>query len=241
MKKWFKGLVLLTLLAGFFYCSSNYVEYKEMYLRHKVGSQVVKITNKEENSGGTGFHIKTNSENVYILTNAHICDGVGKDGILWVTSGNSNKIPRKIIESNDYTDLCLVEPLPNQKGLTLREDIQEPVNAYSFGHPNLMPLTMNKGEVTGREPVEIVVKLGHDECDKPKFKKTTIPWIFGDMPACSLILDAYMSNIIALPGSSGSPVVDSSGNLFGVVFAGNRANWAFIITQLQISKFLKAY
>lgn len=229
------GLVVLRLSPG-------YNHYK---IRNSAAAAVVRITNQAGNSGGTGFHVKAPSGKVYILTNAHVC-GLAEDGLVYVGYDYERPIPRLVLEASEFTDLCLIEALPSYHGTLSVGSESDPGDKVSaVGHPNLMPTTMTEGEVIGFGEIQvldhILDSLNDDSCNAPKNKKINLKTIFGPIDVCVVAIKAGFSTTLILPGSSGSPVLNSWGNLTGVIFAGNQEGWSFFVTLADVQKFLSQY
>lgn len=216
------------------------------YIRNHVKKNLFTITNPERTHGGTGFQVKAPSGKPYILTNAHVC-GVGVDGNVSVTDENGNTIKLKIIESSNFTDLCVVEAYPGVEGLSIASNSNIGEIVYTVGHPKLYPTTLSQGEFIGVAEVEVldhILKDKKDEetCKLPKNRIKEIDMFFFKLKACIIDIYANYSNIIILPGNSGSPTVNFYGNLVGVAFAGdNDAHWGLFITLNDIHKFLEKY
>jgi len=221
-------------------------EWHYNYIRSYVGSKVVKITNEALNSGGTGVHITTPHGYTYILTNAHVC-GVAKDNIVWVTNDYGTSMPRRVIELSKYTDLCLIEPLPGTSGLSIGSEAVVGDIVAVVGHPRLMPTTVNRGEIIGQAKVEVLdheinPQDENDKCNLPKQKHLHYTMGFWDTDLCILEIEAYLTNIVILPGNSGSPVVNKWGNLVALAFASdNEAHWGLFVTLKDIQTFIKSY
>lgn len=241
MKKLLIGLIVLSSMI----CTSLYTPtIHRAWLRNKVGSQVVKITNKETNHGGTGVYIKLPSGNVAILTNAHVCGIKDEKGLVYVAQDNEEAVPRRVIIESEKTDLCLVEPLPGYNGLTVSSgEVYLGEEIYVVGHPRLMPNTMTSGEIIDEEIVDVVDHLGSDNCNLPKNKVIEVPFWMGAMiQVCTIHIPAYLSTANILPGNSGSPVVNMKGQLVGLVFAGDSdAHWGILVTLTDVRNFIKVY
>lgn len=241
MKKYILSLVSL-LLASTLVFQLPSLHYQ--YIRSHTSKTLVKIYGKF--GGGTGFHIKTSKGNVYILTNSHVCD-LSEDGYLIdVVTHEGRRIKRRIIENSVNTDLCLVEPVPNTGYLTLGSESKPGQIVAAVGHPHLMPDTMSRGEVIAKEVLKvplypIFVDSQKKECNKPKNEIIKLPTFFGEIEACAIRVNAMLTNVLILPGSSGSPVVNFWGNLTGVMFAGNGAGWGFYVQYAEVEKFLMPY
>lgn len=238
----YNSLIVLGFCFILSYSILKVPRYHYQYVRDKVGSRVVKITNEKGNHGGTGVHVKVSSGKTYILTNDHVCE-VAKDGTLYVSTDYSERpMPRKVIERADFTDLCLVEPIDNIEGLTLGQEPNYGDLIRVVGHPKLMPITMTEGEILGEDIVNVFTGLSLEDCTKPKYKIGQAGgWFFGQQ-ACFLNIKSYLTTIHILPGSSGSPAVDFWGNIVGLAYAGdNDINWGILVELEDIKKFLKPY
>jgi S1-C subfamily serine protease len=215
-------------------------EYHYTYIRNEVSAQVVKITNEEQTHGGTGFHIRTPKGAVYIMTNAHVCE-VQVNGIVTVTDEDGNSMPRRVVEQSRYSDLCLVEPMPGKSGLKVGKEPHIGEIVAVIGHPLLMPTTVSRGEIIGKEEVDVKLRSINESSDKCNLPKNRIEiGFFG--ADCMLHITAYLSNVIILPGNSGSPAVDFYGHVVAVAFAGSSySHWGMLVTLKDINKFLEVY
>lgn len=215
------------------------------YLRTHTGKEVVKIVNEIGNSGGTGVYINLPSGNKAILTNAHVCEVKNDKNIVWVKDSKNRAIPRKIIEISKISDLCLVEGLPNHRGLFLGSSVQLGQNISIIGHPRLWPKAMTSGEVFAKQFVQvldhIIIDPVNDKCDLPKNRKIHEDGFFGPIDFCIEYIESLMTTAQILPGNSGSPVVNDYGQLVGLVYAGNELGWAIIIQLKDIKEFIKPY
>jgi len=206
------------------------------FIRNYVGSQVVMLTNKAGNSGGTGFAVQAPSGDVYTLTNAHVCR---IEGGLYANVGN-RRLKLKILEISDVADLCLLDGIKGMRGLDLASSVGIGEEMGLVGHPKLMPLTLSRGELIGYAKALVMVEAGQcsEGLEPPSY--ITVETMFGF--ACILDVTAGFTNVIALPGNSGSPVVNIFGNVVGVLFAADsQANWGIIVPLSQVKAFLKPY
>ena len=214
-------------------------------IRDYVGSRVVKVTNVEGTSGGTGSHVKTPQGKTYILTNDHVCE-IQKDGYVYISGPGIRPIPRRIVERSRNTDLCLIEGVPGVEGLTIAgSELEIGQQIDIVGHPRLMPLTVTSGEINGKMEVDVmdhVMESADDKCDLPKNRQMDVPFMLWMVHVCVIHIPAYTSTVTILPGNSGSPAVDFWGRVIGVAFAGDsEVHWGLLVTLGDVHDFLKPY
>lgn len=232
---------LYFVLVGYLVFKLPEIHYQ--ILRSYVGDRIVKVTNKEGTSGGTGFHVRAKSGKTFILTNSHVCKVGAKEKIVYIKGPGERLLPKKIVEDSDFTDLCLVEPLEGIDGLDVASEEELGKIVHVIGHPKLMPITLTSGELTGKAKVQVLSDMfpAPGSCDDKKSKRMEIPFFFMKVPVCVIEIDAYSSNIQILPGNSGSPLVNFYGDVIGVAFAGGDGNWGFFVTLEDINRFLGEY
>lgn len=210
------------------------------YLRDKVGSKTLRLTSKSEDQGGTGFLIKAPSGKTYILTNAHICAGLGNKVYAII---NGRKVMLPVIEISESTDLCLVGYYGAKTGLKLAGSVEAGDIVGLVGHPALLPLALTKGEVLG--DIEATVPVPNSFCDIPGPWKKVERFNRLELSFESCIMElkkVTQTTLVALGGNSGSAVVDFFGNVVGVLFATrSSANWGIMIPLEDVREFLRPY
>lgn len=207
------------------------------YIRSEVGSQVIMLSNRAGNGGGTGFAVKAPSGEVYTLSNAHVCR---IEGGLYTQLENGRRIKMKILEVSDSSDLCLLNGLKGFDGLDLASSVSIGEELGLVGHPKLMPLTVSRGQLIGYASALVLVGLGPcgEDMAPPTYSEQRTP--FG--VACIMDVNAGFTNVVALPGNSGSPVVNIFGNVVGVLFASDTdVYWGIMVPLKEVKSFLKPY
>lgn len=219
-----KGIILATaILVGAFQAE----DLHHSYLRYNVGSEVVKIQVPEVGSG-TGFHVKAKSGDVYIMTNAHVCEMASNGKKLQVISeGRPFGTERDVVFVSKSHDICLVEGLPgHDSGLELASDYKIGEKIHLIGHPNGRPLMVSNGELVFDDAKVTIAKFAvyseedAQKCTKEGGQLVTYPSFFGDILVCVSSDYAFQISAITFPGNSGSPVVNKFGNVIGLLYAG---------------------
>lgn len=244
-----KKCVLHALKTALFAIALGYIilkvpELHYSYIRNHTENALVRVTEATGTHGGTGVHVTAPSGKTYILTNSHVCTAVESNGQANVFRFEEEPVLVKIIENSDFTDLCLIEGLPGVSGLTIGSETEIGRIVSVIGHPLMSPTTVSRGEITGTSTAQVLQSImgADDKCDLPKNKIVEIDLFFFKARACIIEIEANMSNIVILPGNSGSPLVDFYGRVIGLAFAGNdSSNWGWFITLTDIHKFIGKY
>jgi len=196
----------------------------------------VMITNKAENSGGTGIVYKSTKNGSYILTNAHVCRVTENGGVIKTNTGNYQV--QSYLKS-EVSDLCLIfTPVDLQQNTKLaRKEPEMFTLSKVSGHPALMPTVVSLGHFSGRQI--ITVMSGTRPCTDTD-KDNAFCAFFGVIP----IIKSYDSQLVTstiMPGSSGSGVYNTKNQLSGVVFAGSGDfGYGWIVTYDQVRQFLNS-
>lgn len=243
-------------------------EMQNKWTRATVGSKVYMVRDSEQSGGGTGFAVKAPSGQSYIMTNDHVC-AVSKDGRTVLISGSEGSMRRNIISHDENSDLCLIEGMPGVEGLELAWLPPTAGDTITIvGHPLLMPLHVEKGEMMSVTDVSVMMgpisvinpRTGQSEqipveeggilpeqCSMKKNKQIVVDvdllFFILKVKVCVLeVKGAYQTAVTGHPGNSGSPVVNFWGNVTGVLFAGDdETNWSYMVPLKDLKAFLKNY
>jgi S1-C subfamily serine protease len=204
-------------------------------------SFTVSITNLEENSGGSGSIIYTSKTLSKVLTNAHVCDVLNVKGGLVRKEDGTKFLARGYIKSA-YHDLCVIS-VAGDLGQTLKLASSAPglySEALITGHPALLPVQLMGGRFGDRKIIQIV--SGTVPCTDEDFKNPEIAqycMFIGAKPIFKTFESQVVSAMI-MAGSSGSAVLNTKGELSGVVFAGNSGglSYAFCVPYAYVAYFL---
>ncbi len=219
------------------------------FIRQYVGQKVVEIVKLDKNGkllgGGTGFSIRGPSGKKYIMTNAHVCDAFKGSDTANIKLNSGETLQRKILQLSPLTDLCLIEGVDSLGTLELGKSIYIGETIMIVGHPLLMPLAVTEGDIIDTRIQEIGlgiigIDVQESECHQPKNKIVNQEFgFFGVLPVCMEEIMSYQTTAVSLPGSSGSPVVNTLGQVIGVNFAGDgMVHWGLSVPLQDIKTFL---
>lgn len=209
-----KFVLLYVLLLSLVGCSS------EQEKINKITKSTVMITNLAENSGGSGTILSSSPTLSVVLTNSHVCEVVRKGG--YVHSHVGKSFVYSFIQSESH-DLCILSVRQDLRASTsvapTAPRLDTPVMVS--GHPHLLPVTLTTGHMTRKIVIKILTGIKPCTAQEALDSNTGLFCMFlGGIP----ILKSYEATPVSAliqPGSSGSAVYDSDGNIIAVIFAGS--------------------
>lgn len=222
------GLFALTL----FYTGSSF------FTTNDVVANAVKITNKAQNSGGSGVILTSHTTHSDILTNAHVCGVVANGGYVITNTGQYMVDSFRVSKQHD---LCVVTVKNNLHAFTkvasrAPKTYYEP--AFVAGHPALFPTVVSTGRFSGKQVIEVLT--GFTPCTAENTNSGNIMYcmFLGGIP----IVKSYESTLVSatiMAGSSGSGIFNSDMDLTGLVFAGQQGlSYAWSVPFEYVSNFL---
>lgn len=186
---------------------------------------------------GSGSIVEGKSGKHYILTNWHVCNSARWKGSLYATYNEGPVVVGPVVKMSPTKDLCVARVDSSKPALKLAPRILPRSEVYTRGWPEGI-LTESHGRTLGDTVWEYFFNIQLvGECPKG-FNKERSP--NGNVVGCTGSFESTLTNLYGRPGSSGSPVVNSDGELVGVI-----SSWhpesdyeAGMVTYKQVKEFL---
>lgn len=164
---------------------------------------------------GTGFIVEApRTHKKFLLTNWHVCRLAAHQDIMFMTeTGWPGKAT--ILGVSIQDDLCIASISQRRAALKVGAKLKVGDTIYSHGYP-LGKFNKTFGILESRFHwvSDLVRDFGFSECPSP-----FIPGYNADsqLVSCDFNQDSGLTTLYAAPGSSGSPVVNSKGELVGMI------------------------
>lgn len=180
---------------------------------------VVKILDQTGLHGGTGFAARGRSGQEYIITNRHVCDGVATGNqmvtVLVDTGESQIKVPRRILVIHSTEDICIVEGLASLKPLQFGPPSAPNDYLHILGNPILQQPRVYSGTRLHALEFNLASPMTPDSTCAGEVQD------FFMFKVCVIKAHGIEINAHAYPGNSGSPILNTSGQVVGILFAGN--------------------
>lgn len=208
------GLAILTAMGGLTYLA---LQPKD------ITAPTVMLTALSR-GGGTGVIIASSTNESKVLTNGHVCNVLTNGGVAITTRGQRHTVAELLFY--EHHDLCLATVKAN---LGPAADIAGRASAdYSqatvSGHPRLLPNVVSTGHFSSHQIID--VWLGTKPCSYEQLRSKENIGKFCRFFRHIPVIKTYETRLVTaatMPGSSGSAIYDTSGDLSALVFAGNQA------------------
>lgn len=233
------GLIALVLMVVLYNQYSGIGEDKPKIAKEFAKTSVM-IMAGNMRSGGSGVVLRSSVFDSEILTNKHICRLVERGGYV-LKDGERYLV--KGYKKYPYHDLCLVK-VQYGFGVNTKISNSKPEDfskAFISGHPALLPHVLTTGNFSKKKIINLAVGLRKCKDKDWKGKRGLYCLFFGGLP----ILQSFEAQLVTgtiLPGSSGSGIFNSDGEISGLVFAGRGGDglsYAFAVPQEYIRDFME--
>jgi S1-C subfamily serine protease len=205
---------------------------------HEYSLTSVMITKFNGKSGGTGVILSSKKGESKVLTNAHVCELLSSGG--FVTTDKTKGVV-KYFQISEMHDLCLITTNNNFHVNTKLSDEEPEVydEAIVSGHPHLLPNIITRGHFSQKEFINVLV--GFKPCTElDAMNENTAEYCLqiGNIPIIRQF-EAQVISATIMPGSSGSAVFNTKGEIAGLVFAGSGDfGYGFIVPYEYIDSFV---
>lgn len=228
------GIILVSLLAHPFFQPKS-----ERYLRDRV----IKL----EGDAGlcSGVQVRAPSGKDYVLSAGH-CADLAKNGIMHATTEDGKKFDLKFLAEDDKSDLIVLEGVPKLRGISIAKYVNIGQHLITLTHGGGMDTYRTQGEVIQYKETKVVLnpienEAGYKKCtSKPKTKLVDVDMWGIKIPVCILDTNQMVTTAPVIPGSSGGPAFDDSGDLVGIVSA-SHSIFSTFVSLLDIKAFLASY
>lgn len=227
--------IMAVCIIGALSISAGYKFKDDDYIRDRV----VKIHTK--NGSCSGVIIEVPSKKEYILTAAH-CIAVLESGSALVTNeAGETKASSMIIEDPKSDLMIMSNPFDITDGIELAESVIVHQKVKTLTHGAGKPTYRTNGEALVEELVTIPIGYAYTPQQKKDCirmpKNKVFELIFMKMCAMSTMNLATTASIV--PGSSGGPMLNMSGELIGIVSASD-GYFSYMVRLSDIKEFIKS-
>lgn len=232
-KKWPLGLAALIL--GWNACGKGMSD-------HDIRTKIVKLQGNGYQCSGE--QVTARSGQNYILSAGHCHNLADKNGSVEVITEDRRSIQRKIIAEDKFSDLLLIEGLPNLKGLQVAKYDRANQEVVTYTHGRGMDTYTTRGNLVQYQSIDIL----HGEIHSPEDLKycSSMPKLSVQQSwfsqVCVMRVTETVTTAHVVPGSSGGAVLNADAELVGVVSAGDQdGSFGYLVTLYDIQRFLYSY
>lgn len=163
---------------------------------------------------GSGSIVEGPSGQKYLLTNQHVCNVGSWLGFMRGNYEDGGLIQGKITRGSWKVDLCATRVPKETLGLKIAERLSHKEQLYTRGYPYGV-LSQTTGQYLGKSEWDYTYGISEvGECPPVSHPlRDGLGHIYG----CRVHYVDNVTNMYSRPGSSGSPVVNISGDLVGVM------------------------
>lgn len=187
--------------------------------------------------GGSGVIISNTPSESRILTNAHVCRAIEATGGSVITRHRGQHLVAAYQISERF-DLCLVS-VDADLGIHSPVASSAPAafeRSTNIGHPQLLPTVITEGYFGDYSYITIVSRFR--KCTEAEKEASSACSFLEGIPVISTY-NSRLSTSFSSPGSSGSPVYNSKGEVAALVFAGRGAiSYSWTVPTESINQFL---
>lgn len=214
---------------------SYHMKTTDAYIRNRV------VQLEGNNYGCTGIEVKAPSGRTYILTAGHCMALVDKEtGEVDAITEKGNHYTVNVIIGDIEHDLLLLTSA-NSLSIDVADKVYEHQKVHTLTHGNRFPTYRTDGEMLEEREVHIHGEyiLSKEDMDKCNTSYAS-PAFDGRGLYCAIKMTMHIASAYVIPGSSGGPLLDSSGRLVGIVSCTYNDFGGFVPLH-DIKQFLKGH
>lgn len=204
-------------------------------------SKSIKLTSARGSCSGE--QVRAPSGKDYILTAAH-CRVLENKGVITATDESGTITNVKIVAEDDASDLLLLEGMADMRGLDIAKSIAPKEEVRTFTHGRGMATYKTVGTIIQAMLINVPVGMVTDEASRiaclshSRNSVEAVDVFFGlTAEYCVMNTIDTVTTAMIQPGSSGGMVVNSAGELVGVVSAGDGV-YGYLVRLLDIQNFM---
>jgi S1-C subfamily serine protease len=199
---------------------------------------IVKVLNTEGTGGGTGWVTLTSSGKRVIVTNDHVCQVSNTDYIRIDDDSGKSSIKR-ILKRSFMRDLCVIEGVEAPPLFMADTGPKRHEEVRVMGHPLLFPSAPTSGVYTGDILIPFFQPRDKDGTCPEGTEEAELRSVFGPIEACRKVEELSVTTAPIAPGSSGSPVLNTSGQVIGVMNSAMSENYGMFIPLTYVKEILE--
>ena len=204
---------------------------------------------------GTGFVVKAESGQKFVITNAHVCELGLKSGYMvgYVRKDGEFRTPLEhkleVIKQYDNHDLCILKLHDDLPALPLADDVHVNERVQIIGYPVFNLLSASHGHVRGYAEIKTQWEVPMERCVGKAFRKMPMGFKADaagkiiTIEACIFKQDFLMTDALGDAGQSGSPALNEQGEIIGVMsmVIGKYRVFALLVPLNDLRAFLSKY
>lgn len=211
----------------------------EKQIRTLAQNSVEMIFSDKRKTIASGSVVRLSDGKLVLLTNSHVCRATNDGHVYFKIYGSEHVFTSPILlDGGMDVDLCaayvseLLGSFLSGLKLTGQSNIPRFTEILALGHPLGGPKTPSYGFSLERAEVAVA--------DRPNERGQCEPPSTAYFQYCINIEDLMHTNLYIFPGNSGSPVVNMTGELVGVINSGSGdTNYGSMVPLDKVKDFLK--